>query len=752
MAVDALLALDPSLERHVPLLLHLLSIPSQAHPLPANLQGDALRLAFEEALAAVAIASASKKPLVLIYEDWHWADEASESALRRLLPLVPQHPLLIVVLHRPDYAPRWGNPADHQAIALTALAPADTAAMLSSRLGAREVAPDLVALVHERTGGNPFFVEELAQSLLAEQGVAMREGRAGLAGTLDSSVIPASVEAVVRSRMDRLDPAAREVLRWASVIGRDFPRQILERVSCAGASLPAVLDRLAAEELIQPVRLLPEPEHRFKHVLAQVAVYESLLTGERKSRHAQVGAAIEQAYAGRLEEHYESLAHHYSNSDNLGKAIEYLEKAGDKAAKLVFKLQAENLLTSAIHLLGSLPSSDRTKRERVRITLKLCRASETSTSAARAGILEKAVSCCSEINDPHLLAELYFEFAQYYFFLGNLPKMREFLVLCRALSVEHRIGKLDTTTSGQLALQCYWQGQYELGIQYLAPYRNDLRRMDPIWLMFFLGNLHAAQGNFEEAYSILRDMSREVSEDPFLCAWSDWWFAYTSTVQGSWQFGIKHVERALVSMQQVEDQFGVVDAQWLRAYLFAMCGNLGPNLRSMKQAIDTKLSARNVTLGMTGILGLYAELCCLAGDWVSADHSAWRATEIAQATGEQHGMGIAQRASAMAATGKLQPDWNMVRARFDGCLKDFRTQGARPFLAVTQFRYAECLHKLGDLDAALAQLAQAETAFAELDMPWWLDQAEALRGRIERRDPFRGFAPYVNGPDAPVPE
>lgn len=327
-------ALDASLEEYLPLYLALLAIPSSSHPVPEHLRGELFQPAVLEAIAALFTLSASRAPLVLLLEDWHWADDASRAALRQLGEIVPAFPLLIVTTSRPDTTIDWGT-GDHQVLLhLAALDARATGAIAGSVLGGAAVDPELLVQLHERTGGNPFFVEELCQALREEGAVAVRRGTVVMAGEAAALHVPETVQGVLRTRIDRLDAEARDLVRIAAVIGREFSRGVLDEVAGSDASILPALDRLKGSGLVQQVGVVPEPAYRFKHALTQEVAYDSLLDGQRVTLHAAVGRAIERRYAARLEEHVERLAHHFSAAEEWGTAVRYGLGAAERAVGL----------------------------------------------------------------------------------------------------------------------------------------------------------------------------------------------------------------------------------------------------------------------------------------------------------------------------------------------------------------------------------------------------------------------------------
>ena len=357
--VTNILAVDPSLEQFLPHYLHLLSIPSAQFPLPSHLQGEELKRALEEALAATYILYAQHGPMVVIFEDWHWADEASDAALRYLISVAGAYPLLLIVLYRPsEYHANWGTLSNHTAIHLSSLPAAHTESIIKLNWATASLPDGLAALIHAHSGGNPTFIEELCNALLEDGSVQIHDGSAILTRPLESLDLPDSVQAVIRSRLDRLDSDTQEVLRLASVVGREFASKVLASIHTLQEDLAPSLETLKALELIQQTRVVPEVEYMFKHVITQQVTYETLLVQRRKQLHDLVGRAIEMLYASRLEEQYEALAHHFSRSHDVHKAVHYLDLAGDKAERYFSMGEARSHYRAAIDLVDSQP--DRT--------------------------------------------------------------------------------------------------------------------------------------------------------------------------------------------------------------------------------------------------------------------------------------------------------------------------------------------------------------------------------------------------------
>ncbi len=215
-AVAAVRAIDRSLEEYLPFYLTLLAIPSEAFPIPEGLRVERFEGAMLRAITALFTLAARHTPTVLLLEDWHWSDEASRATLRQLAEIVPAFPLLLVVTSRPDGAMEWGSHEHQTLMHLAPLNDAATAEIARAVLGAERMSPSLVAWLHDRTGGNPFFLEEVCEALREDGSVAVRDGEAVAADESGAVHVPETVQGVLRTRMDRLDAEARETLRVAS--------------------------------------------------------------------------------------------------------------------------------------------------------------------------------------------------------------------------------------------------------------------------------------------------------------------------------------------------------------------------------------------------------------------------------------------------------------------------------------------------------------------------------------------------------
>ena len=269
-----------------------------------------------------AVLLAREAPAVYVVEDAHWIDEVSESMLAGFLTVIPQTPSLVLVTYRPEYRGALSRAAGAQTIALAPLSDPETAALVSQLLGDDASVGGVAALIVERAAGNPFFAEEMVRDL-AERGV-LRGNPSAYVSTVDAAEVrvPATVQATIAARIDRLTPAAKRALGAAVVIGSKFSRGLVETLGID----PAMQDLVAAE-LIDPVEFARQPEYVFHHPLIRAVAYESQLESDRAELHRRLAAAIESRDPAVAEENAALIAEH-------------LEAAGDGPAAYGWHMRA----------------------------------------------------------------------------------------------------------------------------------------------------------------------------------------------------------------------------------------------------------------------------------------------------------------------------------------------------------------------------------------------------------------------------
>ncbi len=260
--------------------------------------------------------------MIYVIEDAHWIDEVSESMLADLVTVVPQTHSLVLITYRPEYTGALSRVPGAQSIALAPLTDPETATLVSQLLGSDPSVGGLGQMIAERAAGNPFFAEEMVRDL-AERGV-LRGQRGAYVATVDAAEVsvPATVQATIAARIDRLDPAAKRTLSAAAVIGSKFSRDLLETLG-----IGPVLDDLIGGELIDQITFTRNPAYVFHHPLIRTVAYEAQLKSDRAELHRRLAAAIEARTPA-------------SGDENAALIAEHLEAAGDGDAAYGWHMRA----------------------------------------------------------------------------------------------------------------------------------------------------------------------------------------------------------------------------------------------------------------------------------------------------------------------------------------------------------------------------------------------------------------------------
>lgn len=314
-----------------------------------GIEGEGLEKLIHKSVRELLEHLAAAQPVVIVLEDLHWADGSSIDLLDALLRLAEETRVLFVHVLRPDHpgpgqralvAARQRFAHRHVEITLEPLTPKQGDRLLRNLLGVDDLPFAILGPLLRKADGNPFFLEEVARSLIEEDAIVQRDGRYHVTDKITRVVIPETVQEIILSRIDRLPENVRRTIQVASVIGRSFRPRVLAAVLPSDRELEWSLGYLKKRQLIMQRPLEDDVEYVFKHALGQETIYGALAKATRRSLHAAVAGAIETLFADRLSECYGMLAYHYSRAEILERAEEYLFKAGDEAARTAASSEA----------------------------------------------------------------------------------------------------------------------------------------------------------------------------------------------------------------------------------------------------------------------------------------------------------------------------------------------------------------------------------------------------------------------------
>jgi class 3 adenylate cyclase/tetratricopeptide (TPR) repeat protein len=284
-----------------------------------------------EALRAMTMAGSQHRPHVIVIEDLHWLDKASEEYLTFLIESLAGMPVLLLTTHRPGYTVRWAAKTYYTQIALDRLTPQEVEGLLQALLGADAWLLPLKQLLRERTEGNPFFLEESVRMLVENEVLTGERGVYRPAKPLQTIQVPSTVQAVLAARVDRLPAEDKHLLQTAAVIGKQIPLALLQAVAeQPEVELRGGLTRLQSGEFLYGIGLFPDMQYAFTHALTHEVAYGSLLQERRRALHARIIEAIEALYADRLTEWRDRLAYHVVRGEVWSKAPVYFQEVSWK--------------------------------------------------------------------------------------------------------------------------------------------------------------------------------------------------------------------------------------------------------------------------------------------------------------------------------------------------------------------------------------------------------------------------------------
>jgi class 3 adenylate cyclase len=298
----------------------LLGIADPEVPLP-QIDPDARRRRLTAMINAASLART--EPALYVIEDVHWIDGVSESMLADFLTVIARTPSMVLMTSRPEYRGALTQVAGAQTIALAPLGESDTVALLAELLGSDPSVAELAAIVADRAAGNPFFAEEMVRELVQRSVLAGERGSYVCGTNATEVTVPATVQAAIAARIDRLSAPARRTLNAASVIGARFEAELL-----AALGIDAVFDELLSAELIDQVRFTPSAEYAFHHPLVRAVAHESQLKSDRAEWHRRLATAILERAPGSVEENAALVAEHLQAAGELHGAYGWHMRAG----------------------------------------------------------------------------------------------------------------------------------------------------------------------------------------------------------------------------------------------------------------------------------------------------------------------------------------------------------------------------------------------------------------------------------------
>lgn len=735
--IEGAQALD--LGDHLPAFMALLGIePDVQAP---RIVGEQLREVILRALVAVFLKLARHGPLVLLFEDWHWADEGSSTAAAHLAEVLGDHSILMIVSHRLTDTSRWGL-SQASSVTLTPLTADETRQLTEMLLGHEGWPAKLAAAVHEHTGGNAFFVEQVCRALLDSR-PTWKHGTGGPVTQGKDLPVPDTVQAVLRARIDALDPRDANILRLASVLGSGFPfwqLQILLEASEQPAEMVAgCMSRLAAVDLLH---IDGEEGYRFKHAITQEVAYETLLRQRRRELHTRVARGIERVAGDNTDDFCEVIAHHYMAGEEHERAAVFAERAGDKAVRTFSLEEARQQYRRVIASLDRLDETEAITRRRIEAGLKWAAACMFNPSREQLDVLGRSleharrlghqagvaytlcwlgcieyalgdqeraavtfsecVALASELGDQRLLAQLQINLGQSYAMATDYEKALQ--KLNDGLTRKEGLERRPSPRSGPRAVPAGSGRAFAVG--YLGLIHGDL------------GNFREAHRRLDEALAIVRASHSTAVEGSVLTQ-----LALILLWQGEWAAARATAAKMQRLAEQVHGPYILAMSKTVMGYADVMMGDQTAAIELLRSAV-TWLEATQIGLTLSWNHACLAEGLALSNQFGEARTHALRALERLEAR-DMLGEVAAHRALGLADAGE-GGSWSAARACFELALAAAGRKGSPRDTAITLFRGASVALRFGERKVATDWLTSAIDYFSSVEMSWYLGEAKAL--------------------------
>jgi class 3 adenylate cyclase/tetratricopeptide (TPR) repeat protein len=670
--IGRLLALDEALRPTLPAFQALLEIPVEEVEW-GRLDATARQRRALEAVKSLLLRESQMQPLLLVLEDLHWIDGATQALLDSLVESLPAARLLLLVNYRPEYQHGWGGKTYYSQLRLDPLPPDTAEGMLETLMGGDAGLAPLKRLLIDRTQGNPFFLEETVRSLSESRALTGAPGDYRLATALPAIQIPATVHAVLAARIDRLPPDDKRLLQLASVVGKDVPLPLLRAIAdMPEQDLRRCLARLQTAEFLYETRLFPDPEYTFRHALTLDVAYGSLLHERRRELHARIVDTLERLYPDRLLEQATRLAHHAFRGEVWTKALTYLRQSETVASR-----------SSLDAVLGSAESA---------ATLWW---NGEHTRAIEVGQRDLAIA------------------ANFRNFGLNI------VTTCRLGQAYHALGDYVRAAEFFRRTLASLQGDLEREHFGMAGLPSVFARAWLAWCLAELGDFPEGIARGEEGVAIA-----EAADHAYSRVLAAWGLGTLYVVRGDPERAIPVLERGLVvdRMADIPLLFPFVAAPLGAAY--ALAGRVGdaPSLleQAVRQAASMNLLA-NHALRLTWL----GEALVLEGQIQRASEQAAQALALAERQGERGSQAYAWRLTGEIATLREPSDARAGITAHRDALRLGTELGMRPLVARCHLGLATAHQRIGARAEARAELDAAVEILRELEMTHWLGRVEA---------------------------
>ena len=529
----ALQVLRLNLSEVVPFLAGLWSLPVPASYPPLRLSPDAQKQQTLAVLVEWLLRTAERQPLLVVWEDLHWADPSTLELLALLIAQVPTTSLLLLLTCRPEFRAPWPLRAHFTQITLTRLQRKQVEAMLWGLTHGKALPAEVVDQMAAKTDGVPLFVEELTKTLLESELLQEVDDRYALRAPLSTLAIPTTLQDSLVARLDRLGPA-KDVAHIGATLGREFAYEVLRAVMRLDeTTLQDYLAQLVEAELLYQRGLLPQATYRFKNALIQDAAYQALLKRTRQQYHQRIAQVLEAQFPDIAAAQPELLAHHYTEADLTPQAIPYWQQAGQWALQRSAHAEAVGHLSKGLTLLLLQPDTPARMEQELGLQIMLGRALQAMKGYAAPEVehtYNRAWTLSMQMEETPQLFPMFVGMQMFYVVRAELAKARQLAEQCLRLAERAQDPVLLIEAHTYLGLSLCFLGELVLAREHLGrailrygaqphgpytlAYGHDpgvLAGSVATWTLWLLGDIDQALQRGQETLTLARDLAHAHS-------------------------------------------------------------------------------------------------------------------------------------------------------------------------------------------------------------------------------------------------
>jgi class 3 adenylate cyclase/tetratricopeptide (TPR) repeat protein len=741
-----LLSLDRALEPSLPALLWLLEVPID-DPQWQRLDPPQRRQQTLDGIKRLLLRESQVQPLLLVFEDLHWIDAETQALLDSVVESLPTARLLLLVNYRPEYQHAWGSKTYYRQLRIDPLPPESAEELLEALLGNDAGLRPLKQLLIERTEGNPFFLEESVRTLVETKVLAGERGGYHLARASHTLQIPATAQAILAARIDRLAPEDKRLLQAASVIGKDVSFTLLQAVAEGSEEgLRRGLANLQTAEFLYEARLFPDLEYTFKHALTHDVAYGSLLQERRRALHARIVDTIETLYPERLTEQVERLAHHAFRGALWERAVTYLRQAGAKAFARSAHRESVACLEQALAALAHLPEARETLEQAIDLRVDLRHALWPLGEVGRTlDHLQSAETMAEILADERRLSRILSTMGYSFWMLGDPDRV--VVSNRRALAIATSLGDfaLEAAANFALGLAYHGLGEYHRATESLnrnivslqgermygrfgtAGLTSVLSIMALAWCQAELGSFDEGIARGEEGVRIAQTVDHKLS-----LMFADVGVGQLYLVRGDLVRAIPTLERGLATCCAWDFPSWL---PWLASRVgaaYVLAGRAADGLQLLEQSVGQAESMR-WRADASALAARLSEAYLGAGRVRDASAQAARALELSVEHKGRGNQGWALRLLGEIASRCDSPD--QAEGYYRQALALAEELGMRPLVAHCHLGLGKLSRAPSDRATTEEHLATATAMYREMGMSFWLEEAAAAMGPPQRHLP-----------------